>query len=280
MGQVSVITGGAGGMGLAAAKILGRDRTVVIADVRQDRLDSAAAQLDSTGIKCTPMSCDITDRTAVAQLAATAAGLGTVTSVVHTAGVSPSMASSERITTINALGTVNVNEAFYEIAAPGFAMVNVASMAAHMMPPAMYPTGMFQTALSDPHAFLKKAMRTYRLAPEKFRPGLAYALSKTFVRWYCTSQAERFGSRGARILSVSPGSIDTEMGRLEESTGSGALARRSALRRFGTADEVAEVLAFCAGEKASYLTGIDVVCDGGSLAAVSLRDKLAMARES
>ena len=121
-------------------------------------------------------------------------------------------------------------------------MVNVASMAAHMMPPAMYPTRMFQTALSDQHAFLKKAMRTYRLAPEKLRPGMAYSLSKTFVRWYCTSQADRFGSRGARILSVSPGSIDTEMGRLEESTGSGALARRSALRRFGTAEEVAEVL--------------------------------------
>lgn len=280
MGQVSVVTGGAGGMGLAAAKIIGRDRAVVIADVRQDRLDSAAAQLDAIDINCIPMSCDITDRTAVAQLAATAAGLGTVTSVVHTAGVSPNMASPERITAINALGTVNVNEAFYEIAAPGFAMVNVASMAAHMLPPAMYPTGIFQTALSDQHAFLKKAMRTYRLAPERLRPGMAYSLSKTFVRWYCTSQADRFGSRGARILSVSPGSIDTEMGRLEEPTGSGALARRSALRRFGTAEEVAEVLAFCASEKASYLTGIDVVCDGGSLAAVRLRDKLTMARET
>ena len=81
---------------------------------------------------------------------------------------------------------------------------------------------------------------------------MAYSLGKTFVRWYCTSRAGRFGQRGARILSVSPGSIDTEMGRLEEQTGSGALAQRSALRRFGTADEVAEVLAFCASEKASY----------------------------
>jgi NAD(P)-dependent dehydrogenase (short-subunit alcohol dehydrogenase family) len=109
---------------------------------------------------------------------------------------------------------------------------------------------------------------------------MAYSLSKTFVRWYCTSQADRFGLRGARILSVSPGPIDTEMGRLEERTGSGAMAQRSALRRFGTPDEIAEVLAFCASDKASYLTGIDVLCDGGSMAAVSLRDKLAMARET
>jgi NAD(P)-dependent dehydrogenase (short-subunit alcohol dehydrogenase family) len=74
MGQVSVVAGGAGGMGFAAAKIIGRDRTVVIADVREDRLDAAAAELDAIGIACTATSCDITDRTAVAQLAAAAAG--------------------------------------------------------------------------------------------------------------------------------------------------------------------------------------------------------------
>ncbi|MGB9221967.1 SDR family NAD(P)-dependent oxidoreductase [Mycobacterium sp.] len=202
MGQVSVVTGGAGGMGLAAPKIIGRDRTVVIADVRQDRLDAAAAQLAAMGIDYTKMRCDITDRMAVAQLAATAAGLGTVTSVIHTAGVSPSMASADIITKINAIGTVNVNEVFYELAGPGFAIVNVASMAAHMMPPAMYPTRIFATALSDQQAFLNKATRTYRLAPKRLRPGMAYSLSKTFVRWYCTSQAGRFGQRGARILSV------------------------------------------------------------------------------
>lgn len=278
--QVSVVTGGAGGMGLAAAKILGCDRAVVIADVRQDRLDAAVAELQAAGIDCTAMNCDITDPTAVADLAATAAALGTVTSVVHTAGVSPSMATAEAITKINVLGTVNVNEVFYTIAGPGFAILNVASMAAHMMPPMMYPTRIFQTALTDQQSFLKKATRTYRLAPERLRPGMAYSLSKTFVRWYSTSQAARFGARGARILSVSPGSIDTEMGRLEETTGSGALARRSALGRFGTADEVAEVLAFCASDSASYLTGIDILCDGGSMSSVSFRDKLAIARET
>jgi NAD(P)-dependent dehydrogenase (short-subunit alcohol dehydrogenase family) len=89
VGQVSVVTGGAGGMGLDAAKIIGRDRTVVIPEVLKDRLDAAAAELDALGIACTAMNCDITDRTAVAQLASAAAGVGTVTSVIHTAGVSP-----------------------------------------------------------------------------------------------------------------------------------------------------------------------------------------------
>jgi NAD(P)-dependent dehydrogenase (short-subunit alcohol dehydrogenase family) len=83
--------------------------------------------------------------------------------------------SVKRITTINALGTVNVNEAFYEIAGLDFAIVNVASMAAHMMPPAMYPTNIFRCALRDQVAFLAKARRTYRLAPERPRPGMAYS---------------------------------------------------------------------------------------------------------
>jgi NAD(P)-dependent dehydrogenase (short-subunit alcohol dehydrogenase family) len=125
-------------------------------------------------------------------------------------------------------------------------------MAAHMMPPAMFPIRIFQTALSDQRAFLTKATRTYRLAPHRLRPGMAYSLSKTFVRWFAHPKP----------------------------TGSGALARRSALRRSGTAEEVAEVLASCASDQASYLTGIDVLCDGGSLARASLRDKVAMARQT
>jgi NAD(P)-dependent dehydrogenase (short-subunit alcohol dehydrogenase family) len=95
------------------------------------------------------------------------------------------------------------------------------------------------------------------------RPGLAYAVSKNFVIWYSKSLAKRLGQRGARIVSVSPGSIDTEMGRLEEAAGAGALARKSSLGRFGRVEEIAEVLSFCASGKPGYLTGTDVLVDGG-----------------
>jgi NAD(P)-dependent dehydrogenase (short-subunit alcohol dehydrogenase family) len=274
MSSVSVITGGAGGMGLATAKIIGRDRPVVICDFSEDRLDVAVSTLEGLGITCKAVACDITDRRSVDELVETATGLGTVASVVHTAGVSPSMGDAERIMKINALGTVNVNESFFQNADDGLAIVNVASMSAHVLPKLLVPTRRFKYALQGEDVFMKKILSACNLFPEKARPGMAYAFSKSFVRWYCTSQAKRFGTKSARIVSVSPGTFDTEMGRLEERLGSGGMARRGALQRLGQPEEIAEVLAFCASDKASYLTGTDILCDGGVTASTTLRDLL------
>ena len=205
MSSVSVITGGAGGMGLATAKIVGRDHTVVLCDVRQDRLDEAATTLDGLGITCKAVNCDVTDRQAVDGLLETASGLGTVASVIHTAGVSPSMGNAEYVMRTNAIGTVNVNEAFYASQARDAAIVNVASMAAHMLPENMVPTKQFPQALQDEDAFMKDMLAACSIVPEEMQSGIAYAVSKSFVRWYCTSQCERFNGRGLRIVSVSPG---------------------------------------------------------------------------
>jgi len=279
MQQVTVITGGAGGIGLAAAKIVGRTHGVVVSDVSEDRMDTAVSELQDLGIACTAVVCDITDPKSVAQLVKTSSAFGAVTSVIHTAGVSPSMGAAESIMRVNAMGTVNVNEQFFEIARDGFAIVNVASMAAYSLPRIAIPTGQFKYAMRDEVAFMKRMMSACRIAPERVRPGLAYAISKSFVRWYCRSQAEKFGRRGSRIVSVSPGSIDTEMGRLEEQSGSGAMARHAALKRFGRPEEVAELLAFCASDRAGYLTGTDILCDGGVVASMTFRGRLAVARK-
>lgn len=269
---VSVITGGAGGMGLASAKVLGRDHSVVISDVDPKALDAAAAELDTLGISCTTVVCDITDTESVAQLLSAATAIGAVKSVIHTAGLSPSMATHEKIIRVNALGTVHVNEAFYAVAGPGFAIVNVASVAANILPNFLIPTRGFKVALRDEDLFIRRMTALCKVMP------MGYAISKNFVTWYCASQAERFGQRGARIVSVSPGSVDTAMGRLELEAGSGAMVKFGALKRFGRPEEVAEVLAFCASDKASYLTGVDIPCDGGVLATITLRDVLALAR--
>ncbi|MCV7154397.1 SDR family oxidoreductase [Mycolicibacterium pyrenivorans] len=278
MNQVSVITGGAGGMGLATAKIVGRDRTVVLCDVRQDRLDVAAATLTDLGVTATAVNCDVTDRQAVSGLFETATGLGALTSVIHAAGVSPSMGGADYILRTNALGTLNVNEIFYRTAAEGSAIVNVASMAAHMLPEEIVPTAKFPLALRDEDAFMDAMMSACAIAPEEARSGLAYALSKSFVRWYSTSQAERFNGRGLRIVSVSPGSVDTEMGRLEEQAGAGAMVTDAAVPRWGKPEEMAELLAFCASDRAGYLTGTDILNDGGVIA--SMRERARVAAEN
>jgi NAD(P)-dependent dehydrogenase (short-subunit alcohol dehydrogenase family) len=223
---------------------------------------------------------DIADSRSVAELVRQSTEYGVIRSVIHAAGVSPSMGSAEHILRINALGTLNVNEAFYPTVEEGFAIVNVASVAAHMFPRAIVPRRRFRSALRDPDVFMKKMTSACSRVPAAMRPGFAYSISKNFVTWYCSSQAAKFGRRGGRIVSVSPGTIDTAMGRLEERTGSLALAEQAALQRVGRPEEVAEVLAFCASDKAGYLTGIDIACDGGVLAAMTPRAKLATARQA
>jgi NAD(P)-dependent dehydrogenase (short-subunit alcohol dehydrogenase family) len=268
---VTVITGGAGGMGVETAKIIGRDHPVVLCDVRQEYLDAAAATLSDLGIAATTVNCDVTDRSAVDGLFDTAADLGTIAAVVHTAGVSPAMGDAEYVMRTNAIGTLNVNEAFYAKVGSGGAIVNVASMAAHILPEELIPVAAFPLASSDEAAFMTATLAACDIAGEKQRSGIAYAISKNFVKWYSSAQGERFNGHGLRIVSVSPGSVDTAMGRLEEQGGAGALVADAAVPRWGRPEEMAELFAFCVSDKAGYLTGTDILNDGGVVASIRER---------
>lgn len=278
MTSVAVVTGGAGGMGLAAAHALGRNGVVLICDVDSGRLDAAQRQLREAGVQCAATVCDITDRNSVATLVGQARQLGTVTSVVHTAGVSPSMGSADLIVRINGLGTILVNQAFLTIAHPGMAVVNVASVAGHQLPDLLTPVRSYRRALADSRRLHTDLVRMCKLVPRARRPHLAYVLSKNFVIWYSKAMAAEFGKNGARVLSVSPGSFDTSMGRLEADGGARALTRLGALKRFGDPTEIAELLAFSVSDKAGYLTGTDIVCDGGVMAAMTFTDMIKLAR--
>ena len=275
MSRVAVITGGAGGMGRATAKVVGQDHTVVLADVRQDRLDEAAGELDGLGVTYKAVNCDVTDRQAVDALLDTATGLGTLASVIHTAGVSPSMGSAEYVMRTNAIGTLNVNESFFARAGEGSAIVNVASMAAHMLPENIVPTEQFPQALTDAAAFMTDMLAACAIVPEEMQSGIAYAVSKSFVRWYSVAQCEPFNGKGLRILSVSPGSFETEMGLLEADAGAGAMVADAAVPRWGRPEEMANLLAFCASDKAGYLTGTDILNDGGVIASMTERARVA-----
>jgi NAD(P)-dependent dehydrogenase (short-subunit alcohol dehydrogenase family) len=278
MAKTAIITGGAGGMGLATARLLGADHRIVLADLDQERLDTTAATLAHEGIEAGTIVCDITDRDSVDGLFLVAASGGAVRAVVHTAGVSPQMGDAALMIRINALGTVNLANAALAIAGEGFALVNVSSIAGHMIPRAVLPKRSYPLALTDPERFAAKLTAAAHRAPRRLRPGLAYGISKHFVIWFSQAMAASFGVKRARILSVSPGSFDTAMGRLEEKSGSGALVDHAALRRYGRPEEIAEVLAFCASERPGYLTGTDILCDGGATAALTRKDRLAMAR--
>ncbi|MDN5600313.1 MAG: SDR family oxidoreductase [Brachybacterium sp.] len=278
MDPIAVITGGAGGMGLATAKLLGRNHRIVIADLDRERLDDAVAELHGLGVDASSTVCDITDPASVDALLDRAEAGGHVRAVIHTAGVSPQMGDAEFIFRVNVAGTVNITRSYLRRAGAGDVLVNVASIAGHMSPGLLQPRRAFRLALSDLAACERKLVASTKVMPEGARPGLAYTTSKAFVLWYCRRMAQAFGAQGARILSVSPGTFDTAMGRLEEKSGSGDLVGYSALKRSGDPDEIASVLAFAASEAPGYLTGTDILVDGGTKAGLGLRGIIALAR--
>tara|TARA_Y100000589_G_scaffold90031_1_gene84632 strand:+ start:26089 stop:26904 length:816 start_codon:yes stop_codon:yes gene_type:complete len=263
----SIITGGAGGMGLAVATLLGKEHHVVLGDIDPHKLNTACNGLLEQGIQCDGHVCNITQKESVDSLFKAASDIGPIQSVVHCAGISPQMSEPARIMRINALGTINITEAALAHAHQSFALINVASMAAYMIPPVIVPRRSYRYAFSDTERFLKQAMLPCKFIPKGlYRNGLAYSISKHFVIWYSKKNAALFGQRGGRIVSVSPGSFDTEMGRIEERSGSAEMVKRGALKRLGRVEEIAELLAFCAGSNAGYLTGTDILCDGGVIA--------------
>lgn len=265
--DVVIITGGAGGMGLATARIMGRDHRLMLCDVDQGRLDAAAAELTALGTSVRTAVADITDAGSVAALVAAAKEEGRVRAVVHTAGVSPQMGDPAFIVRVNALGTVNIAEALLPLVDEGFALVNVASIAGHMLPGILIPKRVFPLATTDPARFLARLVSRARPFGKQ-RNGVAYSFSKAFVLWYTRHMAEAFGAKGGRVVSVSPGTFDTAMGRLEEKSGSAGMLNAAALKRYGRPDEVAQLLAFLASEQAGYITGTDVLIDGGTMAGV------------
>jgi NAD(P)-dependent dehydrogenase (short-subunit alcohol dehydrogenase family) len=180
------------------------------------------------------------------------------------------MGASELIMKINAIGTINITQAFLKIAQPGFALVNVASMAGYSLPNLLLPTRSYRYAFNDQAKFTKKLLGRVKFFPAKLRTDIAYCISKSFVIWYSKAIAADFGKKGARVLSVSPGSFDTSMGKLEKAKGAGAMADISALGRFGNSQEIAEVLAFCASDKPGYLTGTDILVDGGTVSQMQI----------
>lgn len=271
MKQICVVTGGGSGMGLETAKILGKEQKIILVGRTVSKLQNALDELHSLGIEAEAYPCDTGDREAVDKLAQYAAAEGTVKTVVHAAGVSPHMADAAKIFKINAVGTINIDEAFGAVMGEGGCILNVASMSAYMLPEANVPRQIYALALTDLAAFEGAASQMLEKVPEEQSAGMAYTVSKNFVIWYTAKMAVRYGKKGIRVVSISPGTFKTPMGETEgEEAASFALA--GALGRMGEPEEIAKMMAFMVSDDCSYLTGVDILYDGGSIA--SFREKM------
>lgn len=264
--QVVVITG-SGGMGRAIARRLGPAAHLLIADHDRQALDSVVAELDGEGHTLTAAHVDVSSPESVAALARQAASLGEVGSVVHTAGLSPVQADVSAVLAVDLLGVALVIEEFAGVIAPGGAGVVIASMAAHAHPG--FPPEAARQLATAPAAELLSLPITD--AAGFADAGHAYSFAKRANLLRVQAASRTWGGNGARINSISPGIIETPMGRAELDGDSGrhmrAMIAASNAGRPGTAAEIAEAAAFLLGPSASYISGTDLLVDGGAIAA-------------
>lgn len=262
---VCVITGGGSGIGLEAAKFMSKDKIIVISGRTASKLEKAVSLLEELGYEAYGKTCDTSIRTSVRELATYATSLGTVTNVINSAGLSPAMADPETILRVNALGTVYVNQEFSAVMGKGSVIVNVSSNSAYFIPRILASRKTYQLAEKNEEAFLKRmqGLNLFMRNPYK-KAGMAYAMSKNFVIWYAASCAFEYGKRGIRVASISPGRVATDMGKLESDEGDFLLAYATE-ERLGTPEELGYAIATLADERNGYLSGVDILCDGGSI---------------
>jgi NAD(P)-dependent dehydrogenase (short-subunit alcohol dehydrogenase family) len=257
----------AGGMGMAAARRLSQRHRILIADLDAARAEQAAETLRAEGGDAVSAACDITDPAAVQRLAEAADALGGFRVLAHVAGLSPSMGDFRAIIRVNLMGAAAVADAMRPRAPAGGAAILISSLAGHNFRPAE-AVGALLRDPADPDLPDKLVAA---VGEAQATPQLAYPLSKHALMAFCRRQAPAWGERGARIVSLSPGLIATPQGAREfaASPTKMKLYERTPLRREGTMLEIADAIEFLASDRASFISGTDLLVDGGLAAALS-----------
>jgi NAD(P)-dependent dehydrogenase (short-subunit alcohol dehydrogenase family) len=263
-----VVIIGAGGIGLAIARRQAFGKTVLLADFNKDILDAAAETLRNAGYEVDTRHVDVASRESVRSLAQAAAALGNVMQVVNTAGVSPNMAPPEQVLKVDLYGSAVVFEEFEHVVAPGGAALIISSMAGHMQPP-LPPEQDHALAFTPADELLALPF----LAPDAVPDSMAaYCLSKRANHLRVQAASLSWGERGARVNAISPGIIVTALARHELASPIGDLYRTmveaSPAKRMASPDEVAVLAAYLLGPDAGFVTGSDILIDGGVIAAM------------
>lgn len=270
----ALITGAAGGMGRALAQLFGATCDLVLSDVSKDRLDAFAKELRDGGHIVTAHAGDMLDE---AHLAALAAELDVdhACSVIHTAGLSPSLADWQAIMKVNLVATEMLMDTLEPVLAPGSVVVPIASMAGHMMPAIAELDALLSAPLDD--GFIQGIGAAVEAmggaGGDVGKRGVSYSLSKRGVHLLTCRRAIAWGPRGVRVVSISPGVIHTPMGLSESEKTPGAADTMNAavLGRIGTPMDIAMAARFLCSDEAGYITATDLKVDGGSTEMIALQ---------
>ncbi len=268
MKQDVVVVIGAGGIGTAIARRQGFGKQIVLADFNEKLLTSAAKELESASYKVTALKVDVSSRVSVRALADAAAALGSVVNVANTAGVSPNMAPPDRVLAVDLYGSAIVFKEFERVIAPGGAGLIVSSMAGHMS--AGLPEEQeHDLAFAPADELLSKPFLSSEAVPNSM---VAYIVSKRANHLRVQASAISWGKRGARVNSISPGIIATPLAQHELNSPIGDIYRAmidaSPAKRMASPDEVAVAASYLLGPDAGFVTGSDLLIDGGVIAAM------------
>jgi NAD(P)-dependent dehydrogenase (short-subunit alcohol dehydrogenase family) len=262
-----IVVVGAGLIGQAIARRVSAGKHVLLADLRLENADIAAKILSDAGFDVSTATVDVSSRGSVQALVATATNIGEVSGLIHAAGVSPTQASPETILKVDLYGTALVLEEFGNVIARGGAGVVIASQSGHRLPP--LPVDQNAALATTP---VDELLKLSMLQLDQLKDSLhAYQLSKRGNSLRVMAEAVRWGKRGARINTISPGIIITPLANDELKGPRGPGYRRmieiSAAGRAGTPDEVGTVGALLMGPDGAFITGSDFLMDGGVTAA-------------
>jgi NAD(P)-dependent dehydrogenase (short-subunit alcohol dehydrogenase family) len=266
MSEVIVVIG-PGSIGQAIARRVGSGKHVVLADLRQENADRAADVMRNAGFDVTATTVDVSSRDSVLALVEVAGGQGEITGLVHAAGVSPSQAPVEAILAVDLFGTAVILDEFGHVIARGGAGVVIASQSGHRLG-ALTPEQNMALATVPPDELLALPMLQAGQVTDTLH---AYQLAKRGNALRVMAEAVRWGKRGARINTISPGIIITPLA-MDELTGPRGegyprMLEESPVGRAGTPDEVANVAALLMGPNGAFITGSDFLMDGGVTAA-------------
>jgi len=262
-----IVVIGAGSIGQAIARRVSAGKHILLADIRLENANAAAKVLSEAGFEASTAIVDVSSAESVRSLVKAAIAIGDVTGLIHAAGVSPSQASPETILKVDLYGTALVLEEFGKVIGSGGSGVVIASQSGHRLP-ALTPEQNKALATTPVEELLSLDF----LQPDQVKDSLhTYQLSKRGNSLRVMAEAVRWGKRGARINTISPGIIITALAKDELSGPRGDGYRRmislSAVGRAGTPDEVGNVGALLMGSDGAFITGSDFLMDGGVTAA-------------
>jgi NAD(P)-dependent dehydrogenase (short-subunit alcohol dehydrogenase family) len=252
---------GAGGLGIAVARRLGQHYRVLLADINAEHVERTAATLCDEGHDAISAVCDVTSALSVAALRDLALKHGPLRVLANVVGLAPVSGDWRAIMRVNLVGATQVADAMLSLAGQGTAAIFIGSNAGYMH----LPDGDITALMDEPLAPDFMARLENRLG-DTASPLLAYCHSKFALIRMCRHRAFAWGRRGARILTLSPGMIATPMGRLawrDVPAIKYDLLAKTPLGREATIIEIADGVEFLASDRASFISGIDLLIDGG-----------------